>query len=130
MDSSSIDLPGSEIESIELDGDLLVLRFSRAYIIQDMTGAAERTRWYQAGELRFTGAVVAGELPQCPCISAGGDVGENIYTYRDMLPLPLKSSGRASCRLRFEGLDQVLVVAADGVELVMDDRPRYIEHLQ
>ncbi len=129
MDSSSIDLPGSEVESIRLDGDRLVLRFSRAYIIQTMTGAKQRTRWYQAGELIFSGAVVEGELPQCPCVCAGGDVGENIYTYRDMLPLPLKSRGRAHCKLRFEGREQMLLLEADGVELVMEDRPHYIEHI-
>jgi hypothetical protein len=129
MDSSSIDLPGSEVESIQLDGERLVVRFSRAYIIQTMTGSQQRTRWYQAGELVFRGATVEGDLPQCPCVCVGGDVGENIYTYRDMLPLPLKSSGLASCKLRFEGSDQLLLVEADGVELVMEDRPRYIEHI-
>jgi hypothetical protein len=129
MDSSSIDLPGSEIESIRLDGERLVVRFSRAYIIQTMTGSQQRTRWYQAGELVFSAAVVEGELPQCPCICAGGDVGENIYTYRDMLPLPLKSSGSAYCKLQFEASEQMLLAKAEGVELVMEDRPRYIEHI-
>jgi hypothetical protein len=116
------------VECIHLDGDRLVVRFSRAYIIQTMTGSQQRTRWYQAGELVFSGAVVEGELPQCPCVCAGGDVGENIYTYRNMLPLPLKSSGHASCKLQFEGTQQMLLVEADGVELLMEDRPRYIEH--
>ncbi len=129
MDSSSVDLPGSEVESIQLEGDRLVLRFSRAYIIQTMTGSQQRTRWYQAGELVFTGAVVEGELPQCPCVCVGGDVGENIYTYRDMLPVPLKSKGHAHCKLRFEGSEQMLLAEADGVELVLEDRPRYIEHI-
>jgi hypothetical protein len=45
-----------------------------------------------------------------------------------MLPLPLKSSGHASCKLQFEETQQMLLAEADGVELLMEDRPRYIEH--
>jgi hypothetical protein len=130
MDTSSIDLPGCEVESIRIEGDRVILRFSRAYIIKTMTGSVERTRWYQAGELIFTGAQAEGELPECPCVCAGGDVGENIYTYRDMIPIPLKSHGRAHCDLGFQGSERRLVVQGDGVELAMEDRPYYIEHLR
>ncbi len=130
MDSSSIDLAGSEVASIQIEGDRVVLRFSRAYIIKSMSGSKERTRWWQAGELVFEGASVEGELPACPCICAGGDVGENIYTYRDMIPIPLQSRGRAHCDLRFEGTERHLRVAAEAVELKMEDRPHYIEHIR
>ncbi len=130
MDSISIDLPGSEVESIRIDGDRVILRFSRAYLIKTMSGSAERTRWWQAGELVFEQAEVEGESPACPCVCAGGDVGENVYTYRDMIPIPLKSQGRAHCDLRFEGDDRHLVVTAGAVELKMEDRPHYIEHIR
>ena len=129
MDISSIDLPGCEVESIRHDGEQVILRFSRAYIIKTMTGSVERTRWYQSGDLIFEQAEVEGDLPTCPCICAGGDVGENIYTYRDMIPLPLESQGRAHCDLRFENGGRLRVQAA-GVRLVMEDRPYYIEHLR
>ena len=130
MDSSTIDLPGCEVESIEVTGDQVAVRFSRAYIIKTMTGSVERTRWWQAGELVFEGAEVQGELPQLPAVCDGGDVGENIYTYRDMLPLPLESRGSAHCDLRFRESDQHLVVQAEAVKLVMEDRPHYIEHIR
>ena len=130
MDTSSIELPGSEIESIEVDERQVKVRFSRAYIVKTMTGSVERTRWWQAGELIFGGAEVDGEPPTGPCICSGGDVGENVYTYRDMIPIPLDSQGRSSCRLRFEGSEKMLVVAAESVRLVMEDRPHYIEHLR
>ncbi len=130
MDSSSIELNGSEVESIQVDGERVILRFSRAIIIKTITGSTERTRWWQAGELIFEGAEVEGDLPECPTICAGGDVGENIYTYRDMIPLPLESRGRAHCDLRFEGDQGRLQVQGEGVKLKMDDRPRYIEHLR
>ncbi|OOZ35609.1 hypothetical protein [Solemya velesiana gill symbiont] len=130
MDSSSIDLPGSEVESIKIEQDTVVLRFSRAIIIKTMTGSVERTRWWQAGELIFEGAEVEGDLPDMPGICDGGDVGENIYTYRDMIPVQLESRGRAHCDLRFRDSDKKLVVQAEAVKLVMEDRPHYIEHIR
>ncbi|MES9959532.1 MAG: hypothetical protein ABW089_03785 [Sedimenticola sp.] len=130
MDSSSIELPGSEVESIQVEGDRVVLRFSRAIIIKTMTGSVERTRWWQAGELIFEGAELDGEIPSTPAVCEGGDVGENIYTYRDMIPVPLESRGRAHCDLRFQDSDTKLQLQAEAVKLVMEDRPHYIEHIR
>ena len=128
MDSNSIELPGSQVEAINVDNDQLHIVFSRVYIIKSMTGAEQKTRWYQAGKLVFSGNIKVEGIPSCPCICTGGDVGENIYTYRDMIPMPLKSHGQAHCKLAFEGLSEPLQVQAEGVELQMIDRPRYIEH--
>ncbi|PVV16716.1 MAG: hypothetical protein B6D77_00635 [gamma proteobacterium symbiont of Ctena orbiculata] len=130
MDSSSIELPGSEVESIALDNDTLTIRFSRAIIIKTMSGSAERTRWWQAGALVYEGATLETDIPDCPCICEGGDVGENVYTYRDMIPLPLNSQGRARCDLKFNNSEARLQAWAEGVRLVMDDRPHYIEHIR
>jgi len=130
MDSTTIDLPGCEIESVVLDGDSLKIRFSRAYLIKTLSGSEERTRWWQAGSLIFEGAELEGEPPACPCVCEGGDVGENVYTYRDMLPVPLESQGRAHCALRFRGVPDPLHAYARGVRLEMEDRPHYIEHLR
>ena len=130
MDLTSIDLPGSEVESISVDGDKVSIRFSKAFIIKTMTGSSERTRWWQKGALVFEGAEVEGDMPAMPAICAGGDVGENIYTYRDMIQIPLESRGRAHCDLKFEGTDQHLIVQAEAVKLVMEDRPYYIEHIK
>lgn len=130
MDSTTVDLPGCEIESIVLDGDRLKIRFSRAYLIKTLSGSEERTRWWQAGSLIFEGAELEGAPPACPCVCEGGDVGENVYTYRDMLPLPLESQGRARCELRFRGVPEPLRAYARGVRLEMEDRPHYIEHLR
>ncbi len=130
MESSSIELPGSEVEACVLEGDRLSVRFSRAFIVKSMTGSAERTRWHQRGELILGGVALEGDLPQGPLVCAGGDVGENVYTYRDMIPIPLDSRGRASCNLRFAGTDQRLVAQGDSVMLRMFDVPKYIEHLR
>ncbi|MEE9357573.1 hypothetical protein [Candidatus Vondammii sp. HM_W22] len=130
MDSSSVELAGSEVESITVDGGTVILRFSRACIIKTMTGSVERTRWWQAGDLVFERAEVEGEIPDCPAVCAGGDVGENVYTYRDMLPIPLKSQGCTHCNLRFEGTDLRLVVQGETVDLKLEDRPHYIGHIK
>ena len=130
MDSTTIDLPGSEIESIELVERRLVIRFSRAYLIKTLSGSVERTRWWQAGALIFDEAEVEGELPAGPCVCEGGDVGENVYTYRDMIPLPLESRGRAHCALKLQGRPDRLRAFASGVRLAMEDRPHYIEHIR
>ncbi|MES9823803.1 MAG: hypothetical protein ABW127_05175 [Candidatus Thiodiazotropha endolucinida] len=130
MDSSSVDLPGSEVESIVFENGTLTIRFSRAIIIKTMSGSDERTRWWQAGALVYEGAELETDIPVCPCICEGGDVGENVYTYRDMVPIPLNSQGRARCDLKFDKGDERLQAWAEGVRLVMDDRPRYIEHIR
>lgn len=130
MDSASIDLPGSEIELIDLDDGVLRVHFSRAYIIKTMTGSAERTKWWQAGDLVMEGTEVEGELPRGTLVCAGGDVGENVYTYRDMIPLPLDSRGRTHCALSFEGSDHKLIARAETVRMEMRDTPKYIKHIR
>ena len=130
MDSTTIELPGSEIASVSLENGNLKVRFSRALIIKTMSGSEERTRWWQSGDLVFDDAEIEGELPECPCVCDGGDVGENVYTYRDMLPIPLDSRGRAHCDLRFKDQPERLKAVATAVRLEMEDRPHYIEHIR
>lgn len=130
MDSTTIDLPGSEIESISLEDGRLIIRFSRAYLIKTLSGSEEKTRWWQAGAMILEEAELESEIPACPCLCTGGDVGENIYTYRDMIPLPLESHGRAHCALKFEGQTEPFRAVAKALRLAMEDRPHYIEHLR
>jgi hypothetical protein len=130
MEISSIELPGSEVGFIGFEGDNLVLRFSRAYIIKTISGSEERTRWWQAGDLVFEQAELDGDLPIYPAVCSGGDVGENIYTYRDMIQIPLQEEGPARCDLGFKGAEARLKVRAARVRLCMQDRPRYIEHIR
>jgi len=130
MESSSIELPGSEIESITLEDQVLTIRFSRAFIVKTMTGSVERTLWWQKGALILSGAEVDGEIPPGPLVAAGGDVGENIYTYRDMIPVPLDSRGRAHCDLRFRGREAHLRAQANSIRLEMEATPKYIRHIR
>jgi hypothetical protein len=130
MDSTNIELPGSKVSAVSVDGDTVRIRFDPAYLIRIMTGSIERTRWWQNGSLVFEGAELdeGGPLPELPATCTGGDVGENVYTYRDMIPVPLVSRGAAHCLLKL-GQAQIRV-RAKAVRLEMDDVPRYIEHLR
>jgi hypothetical protein len=129
LDSSSIQLKGSEIGRIEAEGSSITIGFSRAIIIKTMTGSVEKTKWWQAGNLIFEG-VESSELVNVPAICEGGDVGENIYTYRDMIPIPLDSRGQAHCDLYFADSDKHLKVSAVSVKLEMLSVPKYIEHIR
>ena len=130
MDSNTIELVGSEIRDVVVDGDTVRVRFAPAYLVKTLTGSAERTRWWQNGELVFAGAEIEGELPPLPATCAGGDVGENVYTYRDMIPMPLRSRGHVRCDLRVEGSDAHIRVTGEAVELRMEDVPKYIAHVR
>ena len=130
MDSSSIELPGSEIESINVENGTVAIRFAPAYIIKTISGSTERTRWRQQGELVFSEAEVEGPLPTMPCTCEGGDVGQSVFTYRDMIPLPFEGRGRAYCELKIKGSDQPLKVMGEAVKMNMEDRPYYIEHIR
>jgi len=130
VDSSSIELPGSEIEGGTVQGDEVRVRFGRAYIIKTMTGSVERTRWWQRGDLVLAGAQIMGDVPAFPLVCAGGDIFDNVFTYRDMVPLPLETRGRVGCDLGFRGHEGRLRVDAGQMRLEMEGVPKYIEHMR
>ena len=130
MEHSSIQLSDSEIADISLIDGVLRVGFSRAYIVKTMTGSQESTLWWQAGELIMEGAEAEQPLPCVPAVCSGGDIDENIYTYRDMIPVPLDSRGRTRCELHLRDTDARIVVRGETVRLAMVDTPRYIRHLR
>ncbi|WP_338115471.1 hypothetical protein [Thiocystis minor] len=130
LDSTSIELKGAEISSIDLDQRCLRIQIARASLIKTLTGSTERTRWWQAGVLRMEDAVLLSPLPVGPLVCTGGDLDENIYTYRDMIPIPLASRGHIRCELHFEGEASPFIVTASTVKLEMLDTPKYLEHLR
>ncbi|WP_456415495.1 hypothetical protein [Thiolapillus sp.] len=131
MDLTSVELPGSRIMGIQVVEDEVRIRFEPAYLIKTMTGSEERTKWRQNIELVFeNGALLEGGTLELPAGCLGGDVGENIYTYRDMIPVPLESRGQAHCDLGVEGSALRIRVQGEGVRLVCEGMPKYIEHLR
>ncbi|MCB2262448.1 MAG: hypothetical protein LGR52_05840 [Candidatus Thiosymbion ectosymbiont of Robbea hypermnestra] len=130
MDSSSIELPGSEIAAVACRDGRLCIHFSRAYIVKTMTGSRERTRWWQSGTLILEGArIESGDPPEGPLICDGGDIDDNIFTYRDMIPVPLATRGRIRCDLGFRDTDRRLITGGTALRLEMTDVPKYIEHI-
>jgi len=130
MESSSIELPGSGIGAINYQDGGLCIRFSRAYIIKTMTGSHERTRWWQRGDLIMEGAKIESELPEGRLICDGGDIDDNIFTYRDMIPVPLDTRGHTRCDLGFRDTDRRLVADGETLRLEMIEVPKYLEHLR
>lgn len=131
MDLTSIVLPGSSVSAIRVEDNEVRIRLEPAYLIQTMTGSDERTRWRQNIELVFSQAqLLEGSRLVLPVVCAGGDVGENIYTYRDMVPVPLESHGRAHCDLQVEDSESRIRVEAEGVRVEREDLPRYVEHIR
>ena len=131
MDLTSIELTGSVIASVTNNNNEVVIRFEPAYLIKSMTGSEERTKWKQNVELVFTGAMLQ-DLGQLafPAICTGGDVGENIYTYRDMIPVPLESRGSAHCDLALADTEQRISLRAESVKLVQEGTAKYMEHIR
>lgn len=131
MDLTSIELAGSVIASVTRQQGEVVVRFEPAYLIKTMTGSDERTKWKQNVELVFTRATLEDmEQVDFPMPCAGGDVGENIYTYRDMIPVPLESRGSAHCDLGLADTAQRIRVQAEGLKLVQEGVAKYIEHMR
>ena len=130
METSSIELSGAEIDCIELEAGRLRLHFPRVQIIKTMTGSLERTRWWQAGHLVIDAAEPLAPLPTTPVVCAGGDVDENVYTYRDMIPVPLDARGRVGCDLRLANSEARIRVRGEALRLEMEGVPKYIEHIR
>lgn len=131
MNASSIQIKGTEIAGASHTKGTFRLPFRRALIVKTMTGSTEQTLWWQAGELTIGGVErVEGELPDDPAICARGDIDDNHYTYRDMIPIPLESRGQIRLLLYVQEREQPLIVTGDTIKLELRDSPKYIKHIR
>jgi len=73
-----------------------------------------------------------GELPACPCEISGGDITNNIYTYRDHapLPLPINWRGDVRCVLKPAGSEVAFSISGAAMQLEQIETPRYIRHIK
>ena len=124
-----LQLPGAQLESIEQNGDTVKLGFSLVHLVQEMEGAIEDSLWTQAIKLTVTGAEISGELPDCPCEIAGGDLVNNIFTYRDHAPLPIDWHGETRCILKVSD-NNSFTIEGDSIQVEQIDLPRYIKHVR
>ena len=125
-----LQLPGARLASIEQVGDTWTLHLSRVELIQEMEGAFEDSLWTQDIDLVIRAATTEGAVPDCPCVIRGGDLTDNIYTYRNHAPLPIKWRGEVGCTLAVEGRDGEFTLRGTDLEAVQLDHPRYIKHVK
>ncbi len=124
-----LQLQGAKLEKIDTDTDHVRLHFSEVRLVQEMDGAFEDSLWKQAINLVINNPEVSGTLPDCPCELSGGDLSDNIYTYRDHAPLPIDWRGQVGFKLRLMPDDAV--VAIDGTSIVVEqiEHPVYLGHI-
>jgi hypothetical protein len=128
--SYTLQLPEARLESIERDADAITLRFSRVQLVQEMENAFEDSLWTQAVNITIGDYSLDGELPACPCEISGGDITNNIYTYRDHAPLPINWRGEVRCSLKVAGSDAVFSISGNTMQLEQLETPRYIRHIK
>lgn len=128
--SYTLQLPEARLESIDRDADAITLRFSQVYLVQEMENAFEDSLWTQAVNLGIRDYNLEGELPACPCEISGGDITNNIYTYRDHAPLPINWRGDVRCTLKLAGSDKTFSISGTAMQLEQLETPRYIRHIK
>ena len=126
----TLQLPQARLESIDRDADTVTLHFSQVYLVQDMENAFEDSLWTQAVNLTIRDVLIDGDLPECPCDISGGDITNNIYTYRDHSPLPINWRGDVRCSLMIAGSDAAFSISGNTMQLEQIETPRYIRHLK
>lgn len=129
MTTRILELPGMHVQAITYENNLVTVIFSTANVIKSMDDAFEKTLWRQAGKLIVTEAEIAGAIPAMPAIVEHADINDNTYTQRDMIQIPLQSSGRVGFELKFHDHAERIVVWGEAIRLVLDDVPKYIRHL-
>ena len=125
-----LQLPGAQLAGIEQDGDEITLHFSLVHLIQEMENAIEDSLWTQAIDLTIKGIELEGKLPACPCEITGGDLIDNIFTYRDHAPLPVNWRGAVSCKLIIAGQESDCMLSGHSLAIKQLANPRYIKHVK
>ena len=128
--TNTLQIPGAQLESIEQADNEITLHFSQVQLVQEMEGAIEDSLWTQAVNLVIRDIEIEGELPACPCVIKGGDMVDNIFTYRDHAPLPINWRGEVRCMLTVEGSDATFSIDGESMQLEQIDHPHYIKHVK
>jgi len=125
-----LQLPGAQLASIEQGEDDITLHFSEVQLVQEMENTFEDSLWTQAIDLTVKGIELEGEPPACPCEVRGGDLINNIFTYRDHAPLPINWHGEVCCKLSVAGNDTGFTISGTSLSVKQIANPRYIKHFK
>ena len=125
-----LQIPGAQLESIEQGDNEITLHFSQVHLLQEMEAAIEDSLWTQAVNLTVREIEIEGELPECPCVIKGGDLVDNIFTYRDHAPMPIDWRGEVRCTFTVESTGTKFSIDGESMQLEQIDLPRYIKHIK
>ncbi|NNG12995.1 MAG: hypothetical protein HKM88_07065 [Halobacteria archaeon] len=128
--TDSLQLPGARLEKIETGKNEITLYLSGVNIVRAMEGAYEDTLWVQDCKLIIRDIEIEGELPDFPCEIKGGDLVNNIFTYRDHAPLPIDWRGSVGCNFTVADSGAVFSIEGESLQLERIDNPRYIRHIK
>jgi hypothetical protein len=128
--TQTLQLPGARLASIDQGENTITFHFSEVHLIQEMEGAFEDSLWTQAVDLTIREITLEGGLPACPCEIEGGDLADNIYTYRDHAPLPIDWRGDVRCMLTVAGSTAPISITGTAMQLEQLGHPRYIRHIR
>ena len=128
--TNTLQIPGARLESIEQGENDITLHFSQVHLLQEMEGAIEDSLWTQAVNLTVKDINLEGELPECPCEIKGGDLTDNIFTYRDHAPLPISWRGEVRCKFIVAGSETGFSIDGESMQLEQIAHPRYIKHIK
>jgi hypothetical protein len=123
-------IPGAQLASIEQDDNEITLHFSEVRLIQEMEGAFEDSLWIQPVDLTVKGITLEGDLPECPCEITGGEMSDNIYTYREHAPLPIDWRGVVGCTFTPGDAGAGFSINGDAMQLEQIGNPRYVKHVK
>ena len=123
-------ISGAQLASIEQNDDEITLHFSEVRLIQEMEATFEDSLWTQAVDLTVKGITLEGDLPECPCEITGGEMIDNIYTYRGHAPLPIDWRGEVACTLIPGNAGTGFSMNGDVMQLKQIGSPRYIKHVK
>ena len=128
--TQTFQLTDAQLESVTQQDDSITLNFSKIHLIQEMEGAIEDSFWTQAVTLKINGTETIGDLPDCPCELKGGDMTNNIYTYRNHAPLPINWDGDVSIKLIIKDIDTPCTIIGTAMQLEQIGHPVYIKHMK
>ncbi len=128
--TDTLQLPGARLDKIETDGNEITLHLTGVKIVRVMAATFEDTLWTQDCRLTIRDIEIGGELPECPCEIGGGDLINNIFTYRDHAPLPIDWHGSIGCKFSVVDSGKVFSIDGESMQLERIDHPRYIKHIK
>ncbi|HED15539.1 MAG TPA: hypothetical protein ENI64_01785 [Gammaproteobacteria bacterium] len=119
---------GSEITSINREGDNLVLQLAPFFLLKSLAGSIDQTRWKQQGQLLIKQATLSGSTDPVGTVRSG-QLTHNAFVYRDEVPMPVSVQGEVSLRLKLEGVEDELVIDCELLELQPQGLEKYVAHI-